>query len=75
MKHYLVTWEIDVEVPGPAAAAAEAFALMQGPDTTATVFTVRDAAAGKSYRVELDPAGGAAEVRELDTGDTDRRVS
>lgn len=39
---YRVSWEIDVTADDPVAAAREAFAAMQRPGTTATVFEVAD---------------------------------
>ena len=47
-----VTWEIDLDAGTPREAAEEAFAIMQRPGTTATVFDVTDEA-GATHRVDL----------------------
>ena len=47
-----VTWEIDLDAATPREAAEKAFAIMQQPGTTATVFDVTDPA-GDTHRVDL----------------------
>ena len=47
-----VTWEIDLDAGTPREAAEKAFAIMQRPGTTATVFDVTDET-GATHRVDL----------------------
>lgn len=56
-KHYLVSWEIDVEesADNPEEAAAQALIVMRDndPDNTATMFRVRDMATGEIFDIDL----------------------
>ena len=53
MKHYVVTWEIDVDAGTPEEAARQAWAHMRAVDSTANVFDVLDEAGGCT-RVDLE---------------------
>jgi hypothetical protein len=68
MPEYRVTWLIDVEADHPRAAAEEAFAAMQDPDTLATCFNVEDAA-GRNYEVDLKWEDQRARVTDVATGE------
>jgi hypothetical protein len=48
---YTVIWTIDIDAPSPEAAAREAKAIQQDPQSIANVFEVRRAT---RYRVDLD---------------------
>jgi hypothetical protein len=60
-REYRVTWVIEVEAGSAVAAAREAFASMNDPDTLATVFTVKGGPEGRCS-VDLRPDEGAAVV-------------
>lgn len=64
MPRYQVLWEIDVDADSPAAAAQEAAAAMQAPETTATFFTIIDPDSGERYTVELLPPDVAVVKQE-----------
>ena len=55
MPRYLVTWEIDIEdAVSPEDAARQAFAIVQRPGTSATVFDVIEHDTnGEAVRVDL----------------------
>ena len=42
MKSFRVSWEIDVDAKSPRAAAQEALRIQRDPESTATVFSVRE---------------------------------
>jgi hypothetical protein len=48
---YLIQWQIDIEADNPTDAAIQAFDLMQGHDTTANFFTVKDE---NGHRTDVD---------------------
>lgn len=52
MQTYFVSWEINIAADSPQAAAAQAFAHMQRPGTTCTVFSVSDGS-GEAVTVDL----------------------
>jgi hypothetical protein len=56
-------WEIDLDAESPREAAMRALAIMQRPDSTATVFTVIDAS-GELYTI--DPMEGDTDGQEPD---------
>jgi hypothetical protein len=56
MTDFRVTWDIDVEADDPVQAAKLARLIQLDPQSTATVFTVRNKASGKSVDVDLELA-------------------
>lgn len=59
MKHYLITWQFDVEGDfTPEEAAAEALRVQRNPLSVATVFNVKDVATGATVTIDLNPEEG-----------------
>lgn len=52
MKEYLVTWVIEIDADDPRQAAAMAKEIQEDPDSTATIFNVKDKKTGKEVSVE-----------------------
>lgn len=59
MTDYLVFWKIDMDVDTPQEAAARALITTRDPESTATVFEVRNKATGETVTVDLNPEHGA----------------
>jgi hypothetical protein len=53
MKQYYVSWHIDIYADTPQEAARKALEIQRNPDSTATVFEVRDEAEGRTTTVDL----------------------
>jgi len=61
---YRVKWEIDLDAGSPEEAAREALAVQRDPDSTATVFSVRDSGYGGNGQV-VDAGGVPQEPRNV----------
>lgn len=53
MKHYRVTWIVDVYAHTPDDAAREAYTMQTDKDTIATVYDVEDRETGETVAVDL----------------------
>lgn len=56
MPSFYVSWDIDIyEVDSPRVAAQKALDIMRDPQSTATVFHVRNTSTGEETVVDLEP--------------------
>jgi len=69
MMNYRVSWEIDIDADSPREAAERALEIQRRPDSTATVFTVRDET-GESIEVDLGEGSYATDDDPPARGET-----
>jgi hypothetical protein len=55
-RHFRITWEIDLDADGPASAAKLALDIQRDAKSMATVFEVYDEEAGRTWKIDIDPA-------------------
>lgn len=66
MARYLVSWEIDIHADSPDDAARQAFAHMQRPGTSATVFDVLEYDSnGQAIRVDINELTHEETLRQI----------
>lgn len=53
MKHYLVSWSIDIAADSPEEAAKKAQDIQRDPESTATYFDVLDVLSGETKQIDL----------------------
>lgn len=53
MKHYLVSWSIDVDAASPEEAAQKAQDIQKDPESIATYFDVLDVHSGETKQIDL----------------------
>lgn len=53
MKHYVVTWEVDIYAETPRQAAEQALAIHRDPESMATVFDVWTDDEDGTHRIDL----------------------
>lgn len=53
MKHYLVSWSIDIDADSPEEAAQKAQDIQKDPESIATYFDVLDVHSGETKQIDL----------------------
>ena len=53
-RQYLISWFVDVDDDSPYEAARQALGMQRDPESTATIFTVRDKQSGESVCIDAD---------------------